>query len=122
MSESEPIEPLPMIVLEPARSELGGDMREAYAALVEDLTKLGFAVELQEAIERPRGGTTFTAPLADLVVYMKQGVEDQSVEGIAAAIVARVGAHPRWPRKRTLCILGADGETVLRRVRLSEPE
>jgi hypothetical protein len=119
--ESERNELLPRIVLEPARSELGGDMREAYDALVEDLTKLGFEVELQEAIERRRGGTTFTAPLADLVVYLKQAVDDQLVEAVAAAIVARVGAHPRWPRRRTMLILGED-ETVLRRVRLSEPE
>jgi hypothetical protein len=120
--EPERNEVLPLVVLEPARSELGGEMREAYDALVEDITQLGFEVELREAIERQRGGTTFTAPLADLVVYVKQAIEDQLVEAIAAAIVARVGAHPRWPRKRTLLILGADGETVLRRVRLSEPE
>ena len=120
--ESERNELLPLVVLEPARSELGGEMRAAYDALVEDLTQLGFEVELREAIERQRGGTTFTAPLADLVVYVKQAIEDQLVEAIAAAIVARVGAHPRWPRKRTLLILGADGETVLGRVRLSEPK
>lgn len=120
--ESERNELLPLIVLEPARSELGGDMREAYDALVADITELGFEVELQEAIERQRGGTTFTAPLADLVVYLKQAVDDQLVEAVAAAIVVRVGAHPRWPRKRTMLILGAEGETVLRRVRLSEPE
>ena len=110
------------IVIEPARWELGGERRAAYDALVEDIAGLGFAVELREAIERRRGGTTFTAPLADLVVYLTEAVEDSLVEAIVAAIVARVGTHDRWPRKRTAIIVSPDGETVLQRVKLSDPE
>ena len=97
-------------------------MQEAYDALVEDIAKLGFDVELHEAIERRRGATTFTAPLADLVVYLKEAVEDHLFEAIVAAVIARVGTHAGWPRKRTAIIVGPDGETVLRRVKLSEPE
>ena len=111
-----------MIVLEPARWERREEMREAYDALVEDIAKLGFEVELHEAVERRRGATTFTAPLADLVVYLKQAVEEPLVEAIVAAVVARVGTHAGWPRKRTAIIVGPDGETVLQRVRLSDPE
>lgn len=111
-----------MILLEPARWERREEMREAYDALVDDIAKLGFEVELREAIERRRGATTFTAPLADLVVYLKQAVEEPLVEAIVAAVVARVGAHAGWPRKRTAIIVGEDGETVLQRVKLSDPE
>ena len=97
-------------------------MEEAYDALVQDIAGLGFEVELHEAVERRRGATTFTAPLADLVVYLKETVDDDLVEAIVAAIVARVSAHGQWPRKRAAIIVGADGETVLQRVRLSDPE
>ena len=97
-------------------------MQESYDALVEDIAKLGFEVELHEAVERRRGATTFTAPLADLVVYLRDVVEDHLVEAIVAAIVARVSAHAPWPRKRTAIVVAADGETVLRRVKLSDPD
>ena len=109
------------IVIEPARWELGGERRAAYDALVEDIAGLGFEAELREAIERRRGGTTFTAPLADLVVYLTEAIEDHLVEAIVAVVVARVGAHARWPRKRTAIIVAPDGETVLERVKLSDP-
>jgi hypothetical protein len=115
-------EALPPIVLEPARWERRAELQAAYDALVEDIAKLGFEVELHEAIERRRGATTFTAPLADLVVYLRQDVEAHVVEAIVAAIVARVGVHAGWPRKRAAIIVGADGETVLQRVKLSDPE
>ena len=111
-----------MIVLEPARWERREEMQAAYDALVDDIAKLGFEVELHEAVERRRGATTFTAPLADLVVYLKQAVEEPLVEAIVSAVTARVGAHAGWPRKRAAIIDGPDGETVLQRVRLSDPE
>jgi hypothetical protein len=119
---SEPVERLPLIVLELARWERRAEMQDAYDSLAEDLVNLGFEAELHEAIERRSGGTTFTAPLADLVVYLKDIVDDHVVEAIVAAIVARIHAHPGWPRKRTAIIVAADGETVLRRVKLSDPE
>ncbi len=97
-------------------------MQDAYDALVEDIATLGFDVELREAVERRRGATTFTAPLADLVVYLKQPVEEPLVESIVAAVLARVGGHAGWPRKRAAIIVAADGETVLQRVKLSDPE
>ena len=112
----------PLIVLEPARWELGGVRREAYDALVEEIASLGFEVDLREAIERRSRGTTFTPPLADLVVHLHEDVEDRLVEAIVAAVVARVGAHAGWPRKRRAVVVAPDGETVLRRVQLSEPE
>ena len=113
---------LPRIVLEPARWERRQEMHDAYDALVEDIASLGFEVELHEAVERRRGATTFTAPLADLVVHLKQPVEKPLVEAVVAAVTARVGTHGGWPRKRAAVVVGADGETVLQRVRLSEPE
>lgn len=119
--ESERIELQPLVVLELARWERRAEMQEAYDALVEDIAALGFEVELNEAIERRSGGTTFTPPLADLVVYLKDSVEDHGVEAMVAAVVARVGAHPGWPRKRTAIFVADDGETVVRRVKLSEP-
>jgi hypothetical protein len=114
-------EPLPQVDLELARWERRAELQEAYDALVEDLAKLGFEVELQEAVERRRGSTTFTAPLADLVVHLKQPVEEHVVEAVVAAIVARVGGQAGWPRKRSAIIVAADGETVLQRLRLSDP-
>src|SRR5829696_5340852 len=111
----------PLVVLELARWERRAEMQEAYDALVEDLAELGFEVELNEAIERRSGGTTFTPPLADVVVYLKDSVEDDVVEAIVAAIAARVGAHAGWPRKRTAIVVADDVEAVLRRVKLSEP-
>ena len=116
------IEPPPLIVLEAARWEQRAEMQEAYDALAQDIAKLGFEVEIQQAVERRSGATTFTAPLADLVVYLKEVVEDHLVEAIVAAVVTRVSAHTGWPRKRTAIIVGPDGETVLRRVKLSDPE
>jgi hypothetical protein len=115
-------EPLPLIVLEPARWERREELQGAYDALVDDIASLGFEVELREAIERRRGATTFTAPLADLVVYLGQPVEEDVVERIVAAVVARVGGKAGWPRKRAAIIVSQDGETVLQRVKLSEPD
>jgi hypothetical protein len=111
----------PGIVLEHARWERRPELQEAYDALVEDLAQLGFDVEVREAVERRRGATTFTAPLADLAVHLGQPVPDDVVEAIAAAAVARVGGQAGWPRKRAAVIVAADGETVLQRVKLSEP-
>ena len=109
------------VVLELARWERRAEMQEAYDALVEDIARLGFEVELNEAIERRSRGTTFTPPLADLVVYLKGSVEEHVVEAMAAAILTRVGTHAGWPRKRTAIVVADDGETVLRRVKLSDP-
>jgi hypothetical protein len=111
----------PFVVLELARWERRAEMQEAYDALVQDIAELGFEVELTEAIERRSSGTTFTPPLADLVAYLKDSVEDHVVEAMVAAIVARVGAHAGWPRTRTAVVVADGGETVLRRVKLSDP-
>jgi hypothetical protein len=115
-------EPIPLIVLEPARWERREELHDAYDALVEDIRKLGFEVELREAVERRRGATTFTAPLADLVVYLGPSVEEDVVEAIVTAVVTRVGGKAGWPRKRAAIIVAADGETVLQRVKLSDPD
>jgi GGDEF domain-containing protein len=111
----------PLVVLELARWERRAEMQAAYDALAEDIARLGFDVEVNEAIERRSGGTTFTPALADLVVYLKEAVEEHVVDAVVAAIVARVSVHAGWPRKRTAIILAPDGETVLRRVKLSDP-
>jgi hypothetical protein len=87
---------------------------------VADLAGLGCDVEVEEAIERRGGGTSFTPPLADLVVHLQQGVDEQLVDAIVAAVVGRVGAHANWPRRRTAIVLAPDGE-VLHRLRLSDP-
>jgi hypothetical protein len=113
---------LPLIVLEPARWERREELRDGYDALVDDIAELGFDVELREAIERRRGATTFTAPLADLVVYLGEPAEEDVVERIVAAVVARVGGKAGWPRKRAAIIVAADGETVLQRVKLSDSD
>jgi hypothetical protein len=64
------------------------------------------------------------AGLADLVVYLKNAVDDPLIDLLVVAIVKRVGAavHSKWPRKREVAILAEDGVTVLRRVKLSDPE
>ena len=110
------------VVLEAARWELRAELREAYDALVADIAALGFEVELLEAVERRSGGTTFTPPLADVVVRLQGEVDAALVDAIVAAIVARAGAHVSWPRTRTAIVLAPGGEPMLRRVTLSEPE
>ena len=110
------------IVLEAARWELRAELREAYDSLVADLAALGLEVELVEAVERRGGGTTFTPPLADLVVRLHEDADEVLVDEIVAAIAARVGANVRWARTRTAIVLAPSGDAVLRRVTLSEPE
>ena len=111
----------PGVVLELARWELRPELRDAYDALVADIAGLGCEVELEEAIERRGGGTSFTPPLADLVVHLGERVDEQRLEAIVAAVVARVGTHANWPRRRTAIVLTPDGD-VLHRLRLSDPE
>ena len=109
------------IVLELARWERRAEMRAAYDALVADLEALGCEVEVNEAIERRRGGTEFTPALADVVVRLEEPADERLLEAIGAAVLARVNAHAHWPRKRTAIVLAPDGE-VLHRLRLSDPE
>jgi Asp-tRNA(Asn)/Glu-tRNA(Gln) amidotransferase A subunit family amidase len=125
--EWERVELRPLIVLEPARWEQRSDeIRAAYDALAEDIAQLGFEVEIEvpEVIEYRNRTANELAPLADLVVYVKDAVEDHVLDLVVGAILARVGASVRskWPRKREVAILAPDGETVLRRVKLSDPE
>jgi hypothetical protein len=109
------------VVLELARWELRPELRAAYDALVADLAALGCEVELEEAIERRGGGTSFTPPLADLVVHLRESVDEQLLEAMGASVLARVGAAANWPRRRTAIVLAPDGK-VLHRLRLSEPQ
>ena len=109
------------IVLELARWERRAEMRAAYDALVVDLEALGCDVEVNEAIERRRGGTEFTPALADVVVHLEERVDEPLLEAIVAAVLARVDVHAHWPRKRTAVVLAPDGE-MLHRLRLSDPE
>jgi hypothetical protein len=111
---------LTRVVLEAARWELRAELRAAYDALVADLRALGLEVGLTEAVERRGGGTSFTPPLADLVVHLSEELEAERVDAILAAIVARVGAGGGWSRTRQAIVLGPGDETVLRRVTLSE--
>ena len=109
------------VALELARWERRAEMQAAYDALVADLEALGCEVEVNEAVERRRGGTTFTPALADVVVRLREAVDESLLEAILAALLARVSAHAHWPRKRTAIVLAPDGE-VLHRLRLSDPE
>jgi hypothetical protein len=106
------------VVLELARWERRPEMSDAYDALVADLAALGCDVELEEAIERRGGGTSFTPPLADLVVHLRESVDETVLEAIVAAVLARVDAHASWPRRRTAVVLAPDG-AVLHRLSLS---
>ena len=109
------------LVLELARWELRADRREAYDALVADLSRLGLEAELVEAVERRGGGTTFTPPLADVVVRLGEDADEELLDAIVAAVEARVGADASWSRTRSAIVLAPGGETLLRRVTLSEP-
>jgi hypothetical protein len=107
-----------MIVLELAVWERSDEVRDAYDALAEDIAELGFEVEMPEPIERRGGGAwnVFEPALADLVVYLKNAVDDTLIDLLVAAIVKRVGTAVRskWPRKREVAILAADGVTATR--------
>lgn len=107
------------IVLEPGAMEFGVH-RDAYSALVVDLTAQGFDAQIVEPIERRHGVITHAA--ADLVIYVGAAIGASIIDSIVKAVIERVRHSPlnKQHGTRRGVIFGPDGE-VLREFEVSDP-